>query len=53
MNAAALQVYQTIRQQGTQKAIIDTMQTREELYQVLNYHSYEKKLDALFSKETS
>lgn len=53
MNAAALNVYQTIRQQGTQKNLISSMQTREELYQFLDYHSYEKKLDELYTKEKS
>lgn len=48
MNAAALNVYQTIRSDGTQKNVIDKMQTREALYQILNYYAYEKKLDALF-----
>jgi methylisocitrate lyase len=51
MNAAALDVYQTIRQQGTQKSLLTKMQNREELYDVLDYYSYENKLDALF-KET-
>lgn len=50
MNAAALNAYQTIRNEGTQKNLIKKMQTREELYSILNYHSYEKKLDALFSQ---
>lgn len=50
MNAAALNAYQTIQSQGTQKNIVTEMQTREELYSVLNYYSYEKKLDALFSQ---
>jgi methylisocitrate lyase len=50
MNASALHAYQTIRNEGTQKKLIDKMQTREELYSVLNYHSYEKKLDVLFSE---
>ena len=53
MNAAALKVYQTIRSQGTQKDLLPLMQTREELYDFLNYHSYEKKLDELFAKEKS
>ncbi|MEM9172219.1 MAG: methylisocitrate lyase [Pseudomonadota bacterium] len=48
MNAAALQVFQSIRANGTQTAVIDTMQTREELYQFLDYHAFEQKLDALF-----
>ena len=51
MNAAALKVYETIRKTGTQQSVIDTMQSREELYEFLNYYSYEKKLDDLFSKE--
>jgi len=50
MNAAALSVYQTIRRDGTQKAAVPTMQTRQELYDFLNYFSYEKKLDELFAK---
>jgi methylisocitrate lyase len=49
MSKAALRVYATIRRAGTQKDILDTMQTREELYQVLGYHEYEKKLDTLFA----
>lgn len=44
MNAAALDVYQTIRQEGTQKSLIAKMQTREELYELLNYYEYEQKL---------
>lgn len=48
-NAAALNVYQTIRQTGTQKPALDTMQTREELYELLGYHAYEQKLDELFT----
>lgn len=51
MNAAALNVYQTIRSEGTQKNLIPIMQTRNELYDFLNYHTYEKKLDELFKKE--
>ena len=49
MNQAALKVYETVRRQGSQKALIPEMQTREELYEFLNYHSYEKKLDELFA----
>ncbi len=49
MNKAALNFYATVRRDGTQKNIIDTMQTRAELYDFLDYHSYEDKLDALFS----
>lgn len=50
MSAAALNAFTTIRTQGTQKNLIDKMQTREQLYDVLNYHAYEEKLDDLFSK---
>ena len=53
MNAAALDVYQAIRRDGTQKHIIDRMQTRAEMYQHLDYESYEKKLDALFTADKS
>ena len=48
---AALNVYRTLRERGTQKDVIDTMQTRAELYDVLGYHDYERKLDELFAKE--
>ncbi|MCB1877144.1 MAG: methylisocitrate lyase [Chromatiales bacterium] len=51
MNAAALRVYETLRRDGTQKAVLDTMQSRAELYDFLGYHDYEQKLDALFAKE--
>ncbi len=51
MNAAALNVYQHIRADGTQKNVIDTMQTRADLYDYLGYHAYEQKLDQLFAKE--
>jgi methylisocitrate lyase len=50
MNAAALSVYATLRSKGTQKPVLDTMQTREDLYRYLGYHDYERKLDALFAK---
>lgn len=50
MSNAALAVYGEIRQKGTQKGVIDRMQTRMELYDVLGYHEYEKKLDELFTK---
>lgn len=50
MNAAAEAVYTAIRRDGTQKAVIETMQTRDELYSVLRYHAYEQKLDQLFKK---
>ena len=49
MNAAALKVYQAIRTEGTQKNVVDTMQTRADLYKYLGYHDYEEKLDALFA----
>lgn len=49
MNQAALKVYQAIRKEGTQKNVVGMMQTRAELYEFLNYLSYEKKLDELFS----
>lgn len=51
MNRAALEVYTTIRQQGTQKPMLDRMQTRAELYDILGYHHYEGKLDELFAKD--
>ncbi len=47
MNAAALEVYRTIRRDGTQAAVLPRMQTRAELYEFLNYHAYEDQLDAL------
>ncbi|MGA9422152.1 MAG: methylisocitrate lyase [Rhodanobacteraceae bacterium] len=50
MNKAALRFYETVRREGTQKNIIDILQTRNELYDFLGYHAYEDKLDALFSK---
>jgi methylisocitrate lyase len=53
MNAAALQVYQAIRTEGTQKHVIPLMQTRDDLYKYLDYHAYEKKLDELFAKSKS
>jgi methylisocitrate lyase len=48
MNAAALKVYRAIRNEGSQKNVIDTMQTRAELYEFLDYHAYEEKLNSLF-----
>ena len=48
---AQLQVYDAIRNLGTQNSVLDLMQTRAELYEVLGYHDYEKKLDELFGKE--
>ena len=50
MNKAALNVFEGIRKDGTQKAVVDTMQTREELYEFLGYHEYEQKLDQLFAQ---
>jgi methylisocitrate lyase len=49
MSAAAEQVFRTLRQEGTQKNALGSMQTRTELYEVLGYHDYEKKLDELFT----
>lgn len=50
MNKAALKVYETVRKEGTQKDLIGEMQTREELYEFLDYHAYEQKLDELFAR---
>ena len=50
MSAAALRAYETLRKQGTQNSLLNQMQTREQLYQMLDYHAYEKKLDELFEK---
>ncbi|MGH8136888.1 MAG: methylisocitrate lyase [Steroidobacteraceae bacterium] len=50
MSKAALAVYGALRQQGTQKSVLELMQTRTELYEVLGYHEYEQKLDELFGK---
>lgn len=51
MSQAALTTYKTIIHDGTQKSILDTMQTREELYGILGYHKYEQKLDQLMEEE--
>lgn len=51
MSAAASAVYQILRRDGTQQAVLGMMQTRAELYEVLNYYAYEEKLDQLFAKE--
>ena len=51
MNKAALNFYETVRREGTQKNIVDTLQTRAELYDFLGYHAYEDQLDRLFSKK--
>ncbi len=53
MNKAAENVYQAIRRDGTQKNVVDTMQTRMELYDRIDYHSYEQRLDALFAQQKS
>jgi methylisocitrate lyase len=50
MSAAALNAYKTLREKGTQKDLLGSMQTRDELYRTLDYHAYEKKLDELYSK---
>jgi len=50
MNAAALRVYQALRKEGTQKGVVELMQTRDELYDFLGYHAYEQKLDELFAR---
>jgi methylisocitrate lyase len=50
MNKAALAVYGALRRDGTQKAVVDSMQTRNDLYECLGYHAYEEKLDDLFAK---
>jgi methylisocitrate lyase len=51
MNAAALRVYEGIRKDGSQKGVLELMQSRDELYDFLGYHAYEKKLDALFARD--
>ena len=51
MSAAALNVYQTIRSTGTQRGVIDAMQSRTDLYDILNYYAFEQKLDELFARE--
>jgi len=53
MNAAALNVYRHLRADGTQRAVVDAMQTRAELYEYLGYHAYEHKLDELFAAKAS
>ena len=52
MSLAALDVYETLRKEGTQKSVQDKMQTRDELYEVLGYLSYETKLDELFKSQS-
>ncbi|OOG22823.1 methylisocitrate lyase [Thioalkalivibrio denitrificans] len=51
MNQAAMKVYEAIRRDGTQKAVLDIMQTRDELYEHLGYHAYEQQLDRLYRQE--
>ncbi|MCE9796037.1 methylisocitrate lyase [Citrobacter portucalensis] len=51
MNRAAEKVYNVLRQEGTQKKVIDIMQTRNELYESINYYQFEEKLDALYTKK--
>jgi methylisocitrate lyase len=53
MNQAALNVYRTLRRDGTQAAVVDSMQTRAELYEFLGYHAFEQKLDALFAQRAA
>ncbi len=50
-NEAALNVLRAIREHGTQQSVVDSMQTRADLYEFLNYHSFEQKLDELFAKK--
>ncbi|MGI9519510.1 MAG: hypothetical protein ACR2NP_20835, partial [Pirellulaceae bacterium] len=50
MNLAAEHVYNTIRQSGTQQSLLDKMQTRHRLYEVLDYHHYEQQIDELLKK---
>ena len=52
MNQAALRVYQALRRDGTQREVLSSMQTRAELYEFLDYHAFEQKLDRLFAKAT-
>jgi methylisocitrate lyase len=52
MNKAALRTYETVRKAGTQKPVLGEMQTREELYDIIGYHDYEKKLDELFARNS-
>jgi methylisocitrate lyase len=51
MNAAALNVYETIRRTGTQRDVIPAMQTRNDMYGFLDYYAYEQKLDELFKED--
>jgi methylisocitrate lyase len=51
MAAAAAQVYESLRRDGSQRELLSRMQSREDLYRVLDYHTYERKLDAMFDQE--
>jgi methylisocitrate lyase len=51
MNAAAMRFYETVRREGHQRGLVGDMQTREQMYDILGYHDYEKKLDELFARE--
>jgi len=51
MSATALEIYATVREEGTQSAVLDRMQTRMELYDVLGYQAYEDKRDKLFKEQ--
>ena len=51
MNAAALRVYRAVRRDGTQQGVLEQMQSRDELYEFLDYHAYERKLDELFARD--
>ena len=53
MNQAALKTYETVRKRGTQKSLLQEMQSREELYDTIGYHDYENKLDELFARGRS
>ena len=50
MNQAALAVYRAVRRDGTQRRVVESMQTRDELYEFLGYHAFEQKLDQLFAR---
>lgn len=52
MSAAALATYRTIREHGSQKPVLNTLQTRDQSYEILNYHAYEQKLDELFAADS-
>jgi len=51
MSAAALRVYQALRRDGTQKGVLELMQSRDDLYEFLDYHAYERKLDELYARD--